>query len=101
VLLVILQRKRGLLNVRHKTIWYDRSSGDKIDLQDLWLYISRFAPDSVELEPALKCFLPDFIPSVGDIDPIIKVRRAQGLYRMLGSENSNFLLLDPGTKAPP
>jgi len=39
-----------------------------------WLYRHvRFTPHTVELRLLLKPFIPDMIPSVGDVDPMIKV----------------------------
>ena len=35
--------------------------------------IIRYTPQSIELEHKLKPFIPDFIPSVGDIDAFLKV----------------------------
>lgn len=42
-------------------------------MRDLFKYIQMYKPEQIELDTELKCFLPDYIPSVGDIDPMIKV----------------------------
>ena len=38
----------------------------------------------MELETKLKCFIPDYIPSIGNIDPFIKVPRPDGKPDELG-----------------
>lgn len=43
------------------------------EIKELFQYITRYAPQSVELEHSLKPFIPDFIPAVGDIDAFLKV----------------------------
>jgi intraflagellar transport protein 46 len=43
------------------------------EVKDLWNYIGRYKPHNIELETKLKCFIPDFIPAVGEIDAFIKV----------------------------
>ena len=45
------------------------------DVRDLFSHITRFTAHEVELESTLKCFIPDFIPAVGEIDAFIKVPR--------------------------
>ena len=43
------------------------------EVRDLWNYIGRYKPHNIELETKLKCFIPDYIPAVGEIDAFIKV----------------------------
>jgi intraflagellar transport protein 46 len=45
------------------------------DVRDLFSYITAFQPTTMELPAKLKPFIPDFIPSVGDIDTFCKVPR--------------------------
>ncbi|CAM9708284.1 unnamed protein product [Chrysoparadoxa australica] len=45
------------------------------EIKDLFQYVQRYKPHEVELETQLKCFVPDYIPSVGDIDAFLKVDR--------------------------
>ncbi|KAJ3033334.1 Intraflagellar transport protein 46 [Rhizophlyctis rosea] len=42
-------------------------------IQELFAQISAYQPETIELQAELKCFVPDYIPSIGDIDPMIKV----------------------------
>ncbi|KAM9701244.1 LOW QUALITY PROTEIN: intraflagellar transport protein 46 homolog, partial [Menidia menidia] len=54
------------------------------ELRELFQYITRYSPQSVELEHQLKPFIPDFIPAVGDIDAFLKVPRPDGKADHLG-----------------
>ncbi|XP_070849228.1 intraflagellar transport protein 46 homolog [Chaetodon trifascialis] len=54
------------------------------EIKELFQYITRYAPQSVELEHSLKPFIPDFIPAVGDIDAFLKVPRPDGKRDSLG-----------------
>ncbi|XP_063325964.1 intraflagellar transport protein 46 homolog [Pelmatolapia mariae] len=54
------------------------------DIKELFQYITRYTPESVELEHNLKPFIPDFIPAVGDIDAFLKVPRPDGKPDNLG-----------------
>jgi intraflagellar transport protein 46 len=42
-------------------------------VKDLFQYIERYKPQEVELDTTLKCFIPEFIPAVGEIDSFVKV----------------------------
>ncbi|KAM9335442.1 intraflagellar transport protein 46 homolog [Symphorus nematophorus] len=54
------------------------------EIKELFQYITRYAPQSIELEHSLKPFIPDFIPAVGDIDAFLKVPRPDGKADSLG-----------------
>jgi hypothetical protein len=43
------------------------------DVRQLFQFINDYEPMDVELDVALKPFIPDYIPSVGDLDAFIKV----------------------------
>ncbi|XP_058826070.1 intraflagellar transport protein 46 homolog isoform X2 [Topomyia yanbarensis] len=43
------------------------------ELKDIFQYITRFSPQRVNIDYKLKIFVPDFIPSVGDIDAFLKI----------------------------
>jgi len=38
------------------------------EIKDLFLHITNFQPQRIELETKLKPFIPDFIPAVGEVD---------------------------------
>jgi intraflagellar transport protein 46 len=54
------------------------------EIRELFQYIQRYKPHDVELETSLKCFIPDYIPSVGQIDAFLKVPRPDGVTADLG-----------------
>jgi intraflagellar transport protein 46 len=43
------------------------------EIRDLFQYIERYKVQPVELETSLKCFIPDYIPAIGEMDAFIKV----------------------------
>lgn len=45
------------------------------EVKELFQYITRYTPQTIELEHKLRPFIPDYIPAVGDIDAFIKVSR--------------------------
>ncbi|XP_030648926.1 intraflagellar transport protein 46 homolog isoform X2 [Chanos chanos] len=64
------------------------------EIKELFQYITRYTPQTVDLDHKLKPFIPDFIPAVGDIDAFLKVPRPDGKLDNLG-----LLVLDePSTK---
>lgn len=54
------------------------------EIRDIFKYIERYQPQNVQLEYKLKPFIPDYIPSIGDIDAFIKVPRPDGKPDNLG-----------------
>ncbi len=40
----------------------------------MFQYISRYTPQTVELDTKLRPFIPEYIPAIGDIDAFLKVR---------------------------
>eukprot|EP00516_Mucochytrium_quahogii_P007275 CAMPEP_0203759770 /NCGR_PEP_ID=MMETSP0098-20131031/12946_1 /ASSEMBLY_ACC=CAM_ASM_000208 /TAXON_ID=96639 /ORGANISM=" , Strain NY0313808BC1" /LENGTH=440 /DNA_ID=CAMNT_0050652945 /DNA_START=419 /DNA_END=1737 /DNA_ORIENTATION=- len=58
---------------------YDPQDFERLDVsnevKELFQYIGRYKPHDIELDTKLKCFIPDYIPAVGDIDAFIKVPR--------------------------
>nr|CAB3255368.1 intraflagellar transport protein 46 homolog [Phallusia mammillata] len=54
------------------------------EIKELFQYITRYTPQTIELEHKLKPFNPDYIPAVGDIDAFLKVPRPDGQPTTLG-----------------
>jgi intraflagellar transport protein 46 len=54
------------------------------EIRDLFQYIERYKVQTVEIETTLKCFIPDYIPSIGEMDAFIKVPRPDGKDDELG-----------------
>ncbi|XP_041098298.1 intraflagellar transport protein 46 homolog isoform X2 [Polyodon spathula] len=64
------------------------------EIKELFQYINRYTPQTIELDHKLKPFIPDFIPAVGDIDAFLKVPRPDSK-----PDNLGLLVLDePCTK---
>ncbi len=59
------------------------------EVKGLFEYISGYKPQHIELESTLKCFIPDYIPAIGDVDPFVKIPRPDGKPDQLG-----FQLID-------
>lgn len=53
------------------------------EVRDLFQYIERYKPHEVELDTTLKCFIPEYIPAIGEIDGFVKVR--VGMYMLLSA----------------
>jgi Intraflagellar transport complex B protein 46 C terminal len=43
------------------------------ELKSIFAFIDAFKPDTVPLDYRLQPFIPDYIPTIGDIDPIMQV----------------------------
>jgi len=54
------------------------------EIRELFGYIGRYKPHNIELDTKIKCFIPDYIPAVGEIDAFIKVARPDGKADDLG-----------------
>lgn len=58
------------------------------EIKDLFQYIGRYKAHAVDLDTTLRCFVPDFIPAVGDMDAFLKVPRPDNNTDELGSKVS-------------
>ncbi|KAJ3222596.1 Intraflagellar transport protein 46 [Clydaea vesicula] len=69
------------------------------EVKELFNFTASFQPQDFDLETQLKCFIPDFIPAIGDIDAFIKIPRPDLKPDSLGlvalDEPSVELLSDP------
>jgi len=54
------------------------------EVKELFGYITRYKPHTVDLETQLKPFVPDFVPAVGEVDGFIKVPRPDAKESNLG-----------------
>lgn len=59
------------------------------EISDIFKFIERYQPQTIELEFKLKPFIPDYIPSIGDIDAFLKVNRPDGK-----EDNLGFIVVD-------
>lgn len=54
------------------------------EIKEIFKYIERYQPQNIELDFKLKPFIPDYIPSIGDIDAFIKIPRPDNKQDNLG-----------------
>eukprot|EP00331_Platyophrya_macrostoma_P028250 CAMPEP_0176434474 /NCGR_PEP_ID=MMETSP0127-20121128/16699_1 /TAXON_ID=938130 /ORGANISM="Platyophrya macrostoma, Strain WH" /LENGTH=311 /DNA_ID=CAMNT_0017817219 /DNA_START=99 /DNA_END=1034 /DNA_ORIENTATION=- len=54
------------------------------EIQELFTYITRYKPLPIELDSKLKVFVPEFIPSVGEVDAFLKPPRPDNAPENLG-----------------
>ncbi len=59
------------------------------EIAEIFKFIERYQPQTIELEFKLKPFIPDYIPSIGDIDAFLKVHRPDGK-----EDNLGFIVVD-------
>ena len=55
------------------------------EIKELFKLIDHYEPVDIELETPLKIFLPRYIPSVGEVDPMIKIPRPDGVPDGVGT----------------
>ncbi|KAL3769378.1 hypothetical protein ACHAW5_010497, partial [Stephanodiscus triporus] len=55
------------------------------EIKELFKLIDNYEPVDIELETPLKIFLPQYIPSVGEVDPMIKIPRPDGVPDGVGT----------------
>jgi intraflagellar transport protein 46 len=65
------------------------------EIKELFQYITRYKPHTVDLETRLKPFIPDFIPAVGEVDGYIKIPRPDFKECTLGLTKLDEPCLNP------
>ena len=70
------------------------------EIKDLFQYIGRYKAHEVDLDTSLRCFVPDFIPAVGDMDAFLKVPRPDNTpdrlgFKVSGEGITGFVLSSP------
>eukprot|EP00921_Rhytidocystis_pertsovi_P023671 GHVQ01037952.1.p1 GENE.GHVQ01037952.1~~GHVQ01037952.1.p1 ORF type:complete len:615 (-),score=118.40 GHVQ01037952.1:685-2529(-) len=65
------------------------------EVRELFVYVSRYKPHIVELETQLKPFMQDYVPSIGEVDAMIKIPRPDGKEDNIGL----YQLDEPTVKA--
>ena len=48
------------------------------DVKDLFKMIGRYQPITMDIDTKVKAFIPDFIPTVGEVDAFLKMPRPDG-----------------------
>ena len=73
------------------------------EIRDLFQCIDAYEPADLELDTPLKCFMPPYILAVGEVDPMIKIPRPDGvddgigifrLDEVIASEQSNAAVIE-------
>lgn len=59
-------------------------NSSKQDLEKIFEFISTYTPIEHELQQELKCFVPELIPCIGDIDAFIRVNRPDNIIDQTG-----------------
>lgn len=54
------------------------------EVKDLFEYIQRYKPQKIDLDTKLKPFIPEYIPSVGEVDAFLKMPKPDGTKEDLG-----------------
>ena len=54
------------------------------EIEQLFHFISSYQPPTIELDTPLKCFIPSYIPAIGEIDAFIKMPRPDDKKEELG-----------------
>jgi intraflagellar transport protein 46 len=91
------------IDERKKKMEEDKLLLDKMDnitdeMKELFIYINTYQPEEFTLIPQLKCFIPDYIPAVGDIDPIIKIPKPNQDEKTSNLELGTEVLDEPAAK---
>ena len=56
-----------------------------MQIKDLFQMITAYEAQTIEVEPLLQPFIPEYIPAVGDIDAFVKVPRPDDQDDQLGT----------------
>mmetsp|Transcript_100640 Transcript_100640/g.252301 ORF Transcript_100640/g.252301 Transcript_100640/m.252301 type:complete len:381 (-) Transcript_100640:144-1286(-) len=56
-----------------------------VEVEELFSHITRYKPHTIELDTALKPFIPEFVPSIGEVDAFLKMPRPDGQVSGLGT----------------
>jgi len=65
------------------------------EVEELFQYITRYKPHTIELDTSLKPFIPELIPSIGEVDAFLKMPRPDGKTSGLGTTRLDEPTLNP------
>jgi intraflagellar transport protein 46 len=54
------------------------------EIEELFQYIERYKPHTIELDASLRPFIPELIPSIGEVDAFLKMPQPDGKPNRLG-----------------
>ncbi|CAE7402569.1 ift46 [Symbiodinium sp. CCMP2456] len=75
----------------------DEFKGVKVssEIEELFNCITRYKPHTIELDTVLKPFIPELIPSIGEVDAFLKMPRPDGAPSGLGTACLDEPTLNP------
>lgn len=65
------------------------------EIEELFQQITRYTPHTIELDTSLKPFIPELIPSIGEVDAFLKMPRPDGEASELGTVRLDEPTLNP------
>lgn len=65
------------------------------EVEELFQYITRYKPHTIELDATFKPFIPELIPSIGEVDAFLKMPRPDGKPSGLGTTRLDEPTLNP------
>mmetsp|Transcript_63139 Transcript_63139/g.150529 ORF Transcript_63139/g.150529 Transcript_63139/m.150529 type:complete len:372 (-) Transcript_63139:93-1208(-) len=65
------------------------------EVEELFQYITRYKPHTIELDTSLKPFIPELIPSIGEVDAFLKMPRPDAKASDLGAARLDEPTLNP------
>lgn len=65
------------------------------DVEELFKHITNHKPHTIELDTPLKPFIPELIPSIGEVDACLKMPRPDGVDSGLGATRLDEPTLNP------
>lgn len=65
------------------------------EIQELFQYIGRYKPHTIDVDVKLKPFIPDYIPAIGEVDAFLKIPRPDGKKDGLGLTKLDEPCLNP------
>jgi intraflagellar transport protein 46 len=65
------------------------------EIEEVFQYISRYKPHTIELDASLKPFIPELIPSIGEVDASLKMPRPDGAPSGLGTVRLDEPTMNP------
>lgn len=69
------------------------------EAKEIFNYLLEYAPKEVDMEIKLKPFVPDFIPTVGEVDAFLKLPRPDGVNETLGLQRLDEPALNMSKKS--
>mmetsp|Transcript_35674 Transcript_35674/g.65422 ORF Transcript_35674/g.65422 Transcript_35674/m.65422 type:complete len:380 (+) Transcript_35674:76-1215(+) len=91
------EKKGGATGMAANQYNPDDYKGMKVsdEVNELFQHITRYKPHTIDLETSLKPFIPELIPSIGEVDAFLKMPRPDGKASDLGAARLDEPTLNP------